>query len=95
MKNLFQYCFILAFILLIITLVIIYYKSYSNSYVGINMGPCKFCHAFAGEHTHFICNNSEVSQKKYPNYVNNNIMCPFCKNEPNKMHMHFGSNASF
>jgi len=83
MKN---YClYFCCLFILLFGLMLYFFINYCNSYVGINMGPCKFCKTFKGEHIHFINDNLV---KYFPNDANNNIFCNYCKSFPGKMHIH-------
>jgi hypothetical protein len=82
MKNYRLYFF---FLLILLVGLLFFFINYCNSYVGINMRPCKFCKTFKGEHIHFL-NDSLV--KYCPNYANSNTFCKYCKLLPGKMHIH-------
>ena len=75
----------MAFLLVLIVLFTVLYMYPSFAYVGTNMGPCKVCHTFSGEHLHYTSANTSI---KSDNYAKDNTMCSICESYPGEKHFH-------
>ena len=70
---------------MVVLLFFLYINYKSFAYLGINMGPCKWCHTFRGQHIHYTSPGTFINSS---NYVNNHKMCKICKTYPGKKHIH-------